>query len=89
MVMPSGTEPPPGPFARAVSDEIRLAMTRHRVSGSQVAVMIGRSQSYVSKRLRNESAFTANDVEAVCNVLKEDLLVLLSRAVNAARRNAK
>lgn len=87
MVMPSGKEPEPGPFARAVSDEIRLAMTRHRVSGSQLAVMIERSQSYVSKRLRNEAAFTANDVATVCEVLNEDLLKLLSRAVQASRRH--
>ena len=86
MVMPSGKEPEPGPFACAVSDEIRLTMTRHRVSGSQLAAMIGRSQSYVAKRLRNEAAFTANDVEAICQVLQEDLLRILSRAVHASRQ---
>jgi hypothetical protein len=43
--MPSGKEPNPGHFARAISDEIRMAMTRHRVSGTQLASMIGRSQS--------------------------------------------
>jgi hypothetical protein len=32
--MPSGKEPEPGYFARAVSDEIIVAMTRHRVSGT-------------------------------------------------------
>ena len=86
MSMPSGSEPEPGRFARAVSDEIRIAMARQRISGSQLAVMIGRSQSYVSKRLRNEAAFTANDVEAICQVLQEDLLRLLSKAVHASRQ---
>lgn len=85
MVMPSGKEPEPGPFACAVSDEIRLAMTRHRVSGSQLAALIKRSQAYVSKRLRNEAAFTANDCEDICRVLGEDLLQLLVRAVHASR----
>ncbi len=83
--MPSGTQPEPGPFARAVSDEIRLAMTRRRISGTQLAVMTGRSRSYITKRLRNESAFTANDCEDICRVLHEDLLGLLRRAVLASR----
>lgn len=87
MPMPSKAQPAPGPFARAVSDEVRLAMTRHRVSGSQLAEMVERSQSYISKRLRNEAQFTANDVEDICRVLKEDLLQLLGRAVHASRRH--
>lgn len=84
-MMPSGSQPVPGPFARAVSDQIRLALTRHRVSGTQLGNMTGRSQSYMSKRLRNEASFTANDVEAICEVLGEDLLALLRAAVMASR----
>lgn len=84
--VPSGSQPKPGPFARAVSDEIRMAMARRRVSGAQLAEMVSRSQSYISKRLRNEAAFTANDCEDICRALKEDLLGLLSRAVHASRR---
>ena len=75
-IMPAGKEPEPGAFARAVSEEIRIALARHRVSGAQLAGMIGRSQSYISKRIRNEASFTANDVAAVCEVLEEDLLRL-------------
>jgi hypothetical protein len=84
--MPSGKEPKPGLFARAVSDEIRMAMTRHRVSGTQLANRIGRSQSYVSKRLGYGAAFTAHDVELISVVLGEDLLGLLTAAVRATRR---
>lgn len=83
--VPSGTQPEPGAFARAISDEIRLAMTRHRVSGAQLAKMAGRSQSYISKRLRNESSFTANDVEMICIALGEDLLNLVIRAARVVR----
>lgn len=86
-IMPSGKEPEPGYFARAISDEVRLAMARRRVSGTQLAAMISRSQSYVSKRLNNGAAFTANDVELICEVLSEDLLGLLRSAVQAARRS--
>lgn len=83
--MPSGKQPEPGPFARAVAAEIRSAMARHRVSGAELARSTDRSQSYVSKRLREEVAFTANDVEEICDVLEEDLLALLHAAVRASR----
>jgi len=83
--VPSGTQPEPGAFARAISDEIRIAMARQRVSGSQLATMAGRSQSYISKRLRNESSFTANDVEMICTALGEDLLNLVIRAARVVR----
>jgi transcriptional regulator with XRE-family HTH domain len=83
--VPKGSEPEPGAFARAVSEEIRLASTRHRVSGAQLAVLIGRSQSYMSKRLRGEASFTANDVANACDVLGEDLLKLLTTAVRSMR----
>lgn len=83
--VPRGSEPKPGKFAVAISDEIRLAMTRHRVSGSQVAEMIGRSQSYISKRLRNEAAFSSDDIESICLALGEDLLALVIRAARVVR----
>lgn len=85
-IMPAGKEPRPGAFARAVAEEVRLALTRNRKSGAQVAVMIGRSQSYMSKRLRGESSFSANDLEGICRALDEDLLTLLTAAVRAMSR---
>lgn len=85
-IMPSAPQPKPGYFARAISDEIRLAMARRRITGSQLATMTGRSQSYISKRLRNEASMTANDVETICEALGEDLFDLLRAAVIASRR---
>jgi len=84
--VPKGSEPAPGVFARAVSEEVRLALARHRMSGAQLAVKIGRSQSYMSKRLRGESSFSANDIDAICRVLDVDILGLLTAAVRAMRR---
>lgn len=85
--MPSGKEPEPGHFARAVSGEIRLAMTRSRVNGTQLASKIGRSQSYVSKRLNDGAAFTAHDIELICDATGQDLLALLHAAVRVSRRS--
>jgi transcriptional regulator with XRE-family HTH domain len=84
-IMPAGKEPAPGAFARAVSHEVRHLLTDRRVSGAQMAAMINRSQSYVSKRLRAEASFTANDVETICRALNMDLLELLTAAVRRAR----
>lgn len=84
--VPSGTEPEPGAFARALSEEIRLAMTRHRMSGTQVAAKVGRSASYLSKRLREEASLTATDVEVICAALGEDLLGLVVRAVRKSHQ---
>lgn len=84
--MPKGSEPEPGAFARAVSDEIRHALTDRRMSGAQLASMINRSQSYMSKRLRGESSFTANDVEVICKVLEVDLLHLITAAIRNMRQ---
>lgn len=86
MAMPLRSQPPPGPFARAVSDQIRHTLTDHRISGAKLARMIDRSQSYMSTRLRNEASFTVQDVEAICEALGEDLLSLLRDAVMASRR---
>lgn len=82
--MPSGKQPESGPFARAVSAEIRQSMARQRVSGAQLALKTSLSQSYVSKRLRDEVPFTANDIEEICEVLGEDILALIHSAVRAA-----
>ena len=84
--VPSAPQPKPGKFAVAASDEVRMMMARHRISGAQLAAMTGRSQSYISKRLRNVAAFTANDAEDICRVLNEDLLGFLTRSVQAMRR---
>jgi transcriptional regulator with XRE-family HTH domain len=83
--MPAGKEPEPGAFAVAVSQEVRHLLTDRMISGNQLAGMIKRSQSYMSKRLRGESSFSANDLETICQVLDKDLLELLTAAVRRMR----
>lgn len=85
MNMPSGSQPAPGPFARALSAEVRSVMARKQISGAQLATRVERSNSYISKRLRADAAFTANDIEAICKALDEDLLSVLAAAVRASR----
>lgn len=80
MNMPAGKQPESGPFARAVSAEIRAVMARHRVSAALLAQRAGLSRSYLGKRLRDEVAFTLNDTEAICDAMREDLEELFRAA---------
>lgn len=79
--VPRGSEPEPGKFARAFSEQVRVSMAKHRVSGADLARMTGKSQSYISKRLRDDACFNANDCEAICEVLGEDMLEFITEAV--------
>ncbi|NWL13258.1 hypothetical protein DM793_18500 [Paenarthrobacter nitroguajacolicus] len=88
MSMPSGKQPTSGPFARAVSAEFRAAMARHQMSGPRLAQRSGISQSYLSRRLRDEVAFTANDIEAICKALDISLFGVLQAAVKAMASSA-
>lgn len=84
--MPAGKSPESGPLARAVSEEVRVMMARKRISGKQLAERAGMSANYLGKRLRDESAFNSNDVEAICKALDEDLFRFLRAAIDAAER---
>ena len=86
MVVPTGSMPKPGPFARAVSAEIRSEMARQRITGAVLAARIERSQTYLAKRLRDVVPLGANDVEDICRELGVDLGSLLVAAVRASRR---
>lgn len=69
MGVPTGKQPPPGPYARAFSERVRMVQARDRISDLALAKAAGLSRSYLGKRLRDEVAFTLNDVEAICEAL--------------------
>lgn len=80
MTMASGKQGKSGPFARAISSEIRAAMGRQRLSGAQLAPLADVSANYLAKRLRDDVSFTINDIEAICAALGEDMHELLELA---------
>lgn len=84
--MPAGKTPESGPLARAVSEEVRVMMARRRVSARQLAERSGLSANYLGKRLRDESPFNSNDIEAICEALGEDLFTFVRAAIDAAER---
>ena len=81
--MPKTFAPDPGRLSRAVSAEIRAELARQRVTVVELAARIGRSQNYLSKRLRDESALTIDDVEAICRALSVPYGALLRTALEA------
>jgi transcriptional regulator with XRE-family HTH domain len=79
--------PASGKFARAVSGEIRAAMAKQRVSQMELAKDIGKSQNYLSKRLRDETPFDLNDLHLITGRLRMDMPALMRGAENAARKD--
>lgn len=85
MPMPKAAQPVSGPFARAISAEVRAALARQRVTAKDLAHRAGMSESYLGKRLRDISPLTLNDVEALCRALGEDVLAFIVAALDAAK----
>jgi len=60
-----------------VAEEIRALLARRRLNGAKLAETIGRSEMYVSRRLRGETAFDIDDLEAIAKVLGVQVKALL------------
>lgn len=59
-----------GPTLREhVAEEVRAWMARRRISGAQLARDLGRSQTFVQKRLDGRQSFDMDDLEAVARIL--------------------
>jgi len=86
MPVPSGTQPAPGPLARAVSAQVRALMAERRMTAQALAEAAGLSRSYLGKRLRDESSFTVNDIEAICTALDEQLETFSIEVVRRRKR---
>ena len=86
MSVPSGKQPAPGPLARAISATLRSIMADRRITARDLAAKAGLSRSYLGKRLRDEASLTANDVEAICAALNEDLMTFVTESVRRMRR---
>ena len=48
-----------------VAETIRQEMAAKNVSGAKLALAIGKSDMYVSRRLRGETAFDMHDIELI------------------------
>jgi len=86
MPVPLGKQPEPGPFARALSAEVRAIMARHRITASRLAQRAGMSRGYIGRRLRDEVSFTVDDVEVICVATREELPRLLQASLERLQK---
>lgn len=62
-----------------VAEEVRALIGRRRTTGAKLAEAIGRSEMYVSRRLRGETAFDLDDLERIAAILNVEVSDLLPR----------
>lgn len=64
-----------------VAEEIRVLLTRRRMSGRKLAEALGVSQSAMSARLTGVTPIDLNDLEKIAAILNVEVLDLLPRGV--------
>lgn len=57
------------PLRERVAEEVRVALTRRRMSAARLARELGVSQTYVWRRLGGETAFDLDDLERIAGIL--------------------
>ena len=72
--------PEPTDLNNKVAAEVRAALARFQLKQSDLAVVLGITQTQVSRRLRGEVPFTLRDVEVVAEWLSTSPAVLLGFA---------
>lgn len=60
-----------------VAEEVRALLARKMMTGADLAVAIGRSPMYVSRRIRGEVAFDLDDMQRLSEALDVPLISLL------------
>ena len=61
-------------------------MAEHRVTAQDLAKEAKLSRSYLGKRLRDESSFTVNDIDAICEALGVELEVFAMEVIRRRKR---
>lgn len=69
------------PLSEQVAEEIRGWMGKRRISGAQVARLLGVSQMWVSDRLRGATPINLNDLERIATALDVAVADLLPPGV--------
>lgn len=86
------TEPAPSGSAatlrEGIAEEVRALLARRRMSGVQLAKRIGKSHTYVSRRLTGETAFDADDLEQIAHALDAQPTDLLPKPVTRQFRKS-
>lgn len=73
------------PLRQYVAAEVRAALARRRMSAVALAAAMGRSRSYLSRRLTGETALDTDDLDAIAHLVGVPLVELIASAT--ARRD--
>lgn len=74
----------PSTLADSVAAEVRAQLARQQLTGTALAAAIGKSEMYVSRRLRGQVAFDLADVEQAAKFLGVSFADLLPSPERAA-----
>jgi transcriptional regulator with XRE-family HTH domain len=74
----------PSTLADSVAAEVRAQLARQQLTGLALANAIGKSEMYVSRRLRGHVAFDLTDIEQAAQFLGVDVLNLMPAPERAA-----
>ena len=61
-------------------------MAEYRITAQDLAKKAKLSRSYLGKRLRDESSFTVNDIDAICEALDVELEVFAMEVIRRRKR---
>lgn len=61
-------------------------MAEYRITAQDLAKKAKLSRSYLGKRLRDESSFTVNDIDAICEALDIELEVFAMEVIRRRKR---
>lgn len=78
--MSSGARDPATQKAQAVAELIRREMGAQRVSGRMLAQLVGKSEKYVRERVSGQRPLDLNDLEAIAQALRLDIVIMLTQA---------
>lgn len=70
------------PLSEQVAEEIRVVMTRRRISGRHLASALGVSQTWVSSRLAGGTPIDLNDLQRIAGALNTPVAALLPPSIN-------
>lgn len=74
-------------LSELVAEEIRALMGRRRVSQAQLARRIGKTEMWVSLRLRGKQPIDLNDLELVADALQATVFDLMPEKVRMGERS--
>ena len=67
------------PLAIAIAEEVRVEMARQRVTGRQIAELLGISENTLSHRLAGRYEFRASELDKIARYLNVPITNLIPR----------